>query len=321
MKTERRQLPSVDSLLSDARLKAFEHTFPRGLVLELVRQHLGQIRLSIGRGNPCPPFQEIVESVYAQVQALTHLSLRPVINATGVILHTNLGRAPLCQEAIAAMGLVSERYSNLEFDLDSGRRGSRQAHIERLLCQLTGAEGALVVNNNASVVLLALTALAKRREVIVSRGQAVQIGGGFRILDVMRQSGAKLVEVGTTNCTYVANYEQAISPKTAALLRVHPSNFRVFGFTHSVALEGLVALGQRYKLPVFDDLGSGCFLDTTEFGLNPEPMVQESVALSAGLVFFSGDKLIGGPPSGRHRRPEAPDRKAEAASAGAGDAD
>ena len=298
MKSELRQLPSVDSLLSDARLKAFEHTLPRGLVLELVRQHLDQIRLSISRGNPCPPFQEIVESVYAQVQALTHLSLRPVINATGVILHTNLGRAPLSQEAIAAMGLVSERYSNLEFDLDSGRRGSRQVHIERLLCQLTGAEGALVVNNNASVVLLALTALAKRREVIVSRGQAVEIGGGFRIPDVMRQSGAKLVEVGTTNCTYVADYEQAISPKTAALLRVHPSNFRVFGFTHSVALEELVALGQQYELPVFDDLGSGCFLDTTEFGLNREPMVQESVALGAGLVFFSADKLIGGPQAG-----------------------
>jgi L-seryl-tRNA(Ser) seleniumtransferase len=224
--------------------------------------------------------------------------MRPVINASGVILHTNLGRAPLSKEATAAMELVAVDYCNLEFDLDSGTRGSRNVHIEQLLCQLTGAEAALVVNNNASAVLLALTALAKRKEVIVSRGQAVEIGGGFRIPDVMRQSGAKLVEVGTTNCTYIDDYEQAISPSTAALLRVHASNFRVEGFVSSVTIEEMTALGSKRNLPVFDDLGSGCFLDTTVYGLAPEPMVQQSITLGVGLAFFSGDKLVGGPQAG-----------------------
>jgi L-seryl-tRNA(Ser) seleniumtransferase len=199
---------------------------------------------------------------------------------------------------MAAMNLAAKGYCNLEFDLDSGLRGSRDIHCEQLLCQLTGAEAALVVNNNASAVLLALTALAKRKEVIVSRGQAVEIGGGFRIPEVMRQSGAKLVEVGTTNCTYVADYEQAISPQTAALMRIHSSNFRVLGFTHSVTLEELVTLGHSHLVPVLDDLGSGCLLDTTRFGLDPEPMVQQSIALGVDLAFFSGDKLLGGTQAG-----------------------
>jgi len=196
------------------------------------------------------------------------------------------------------MDLASKGYCNLELDLESGIRGSRNTHIEQVLCQLTGAEAALVVNNNASAVLLALTALAKGREVIVSRGQAVEIGGGFRIPEVMKQSGAKLVEVGTTNSTYAQDFEQAIGQRTAALLRVHSSNFKIVGFTHVVTLEELVALGNRYDLPVFDDLGSGCFLDTTKFGLDPEPTVQQSISLGVGLAFFSGDKLVGGPQAG-----------------------
>jgi len=196
------------------------------------------------------------------------------------------------------MDIVAKGYCNLEFDLDSGVRGSRHTHIELILCQLTGAEAALVVNNNASAVLLGLTALAKKKEVIVSRSQAVEIGGGFRIPDVMRQSGAKLIEVGTTNCTYIADYEQAINPRTVALMRVHASNFRLTGFTHEVTFEELVAIGRQNDLPVLDDLGSGCFLDTTAFGLDPEPMVQQSVAAGAGLTFFSGDKLVGGPQAG-----------------------
>jgi len=199
---------------------------------------------------------------------------------------------------MAAMELISKGYANLEFDLESGRRGSRQVHIEGLLCQLTGAEAALVVNNNASAVLLALTALAKGKEVITSRGQAVEIGGGFRIPDVMRQSGAKLVEVGTTNCTYLSDYEQAITSRTAALLRVHSSNFQIVGFTQMVALEEMVQLGEQYDLPVLDDLGSGCLLDTARFGLNPEPKVQDSIAAGVGLALFSGDKLLGGPQAG-----------------------
>jgi len=189
-------------------------------------------------------------------------------------------------------------YTNLEIDLDSGKRGSRQVHIESVLCQLTGAEAALVVNNNASAVLLALSALAKGKEVIVSRGQAVEIGGGFRIPDVMRQSRAKLVEVGTTNRTYLSDYEEAITPHTAALLRVHSSNFRVVGFAQAVAIEELTQLGERYGLPVLDDLGSGCLVDTARFGLDPEPMVQQSIAVGVGLAMFSGDKLLGGPQAG-----------------------
>jgi L-seryl-tRNA(Ser) seleniumtransferase len=298
MKSDFRHLPSVDLVLSREQIGQLEKTYPHVLVVDFIRRHLEHLRLSIAAGNPCPPLDEIVESICAQVYALENPSLRPVINATGVVLHTNLGRAPLSEEATTAMDRVAKGYCNLEFDLNSGTRGSRHLHIESILCQLTGAEAALVVNNNASAILLALTALAKRREVIVSRGQAVEIGGGFRIPDVIRQSGAKLIEVGTTNCTYITDYEQGINPRTAALMRVHSSNFRVEGFTHFVALAELVTLGNHYGLPVFDDLGSGCFLDTTGFGLDPEPMVHQSVATGAVLVFFSGDKLVGGPQAG-----------------------
>jgi L-seryl-tRNA(Ser) seleniumtransferase len=224
--------------------------------------------------------------------------LRPLINATGVILHTNLGRAPLSKKAIAAMNDIAGGYSNLEFDVVKGVRGSRQIYIERLLCEVTGAEAGLVVNNNASAVLLGLSALAKRKEIIVSRGQAVEIGDSFRIPDVMRQSGAKLVEVGTTNCTYTRDYENAITDSTVALLRVHSSNFKVVGFTNETSIEELVAVGKRHNLPVFDDLGSGCFLDTTAYGLAAEPTVQRSISAGVGLAFFSGDKLVGGPQAG-----------------------
>ena len=298
MNNEFRQLPSVDRLLSEERIKQLEETYPHELLVNSVRQNLERERLSIAAGNTCPSIDEIIESITAQLREIESPSLRPVINATGVILHTNLGRAPLSQESITIMNTVARGYSNLEFDLDSGTRGSRHTHIERILCQLTGAEAALVVNNNASAVLLGLTALAKRKEAIVSRGPAIEIGGSFRIPDVMRQSGAKLIEVGTTNCTYAADYEQAITPRTEVLMRVHTSNFQLTGFTHSVTLEELVTLGQQHDLPVFDDLGSGCFLDTTVFGLAPEPMVQQSVATGAGLIFFSGDKLVGGPQAG-----------------------
>jgi len=298
MKSEFRSLPSVDKLISDERLKALEPSYPRPLVVEVVRQVLEESRLSISRGEPAPSSDDLVESVCGRVRTLGESSLRPVINATGVVLHTNLGRAPLSQEAIVAMEEASKGYANLEFDLDTGLRGHRDVHISSLLCRLTGAEDALVVNNNASAVLLALTALCKKKEVIVSRGQAVEIGGGFRIPDVMRQSGAKLIEVGTTNCTYVADYEQAATPRTAALLRVHSSNFKVVGFTEEVAIGDLVRLGDKNGLPVFDDLGSGCLLDTTRFGLSPEPKVQDSISAGAALAMFSGDKLLGGPQAG-----------------------
>jgi len=298
MDSEFRRLPSVDRIISEERIKGLQEIYPHALLVNSIRKQLENARSSIVAGNPCPSIDELVESISAQLRELESPSLRQVINATGVILHTNLGRAPLSRETMVAMDTIAKSYSNLEFDLDNNTRGSRHTHIELLLSQLSGAEAALVVNNNASAVLLGLTALAKRKEVIISRGQAVEIGGGFRIPDVMRQSGAKLVEVGTTNCTYAADYEQAISPHTAALMRVHSSNFKVTGFTHFVTLDDLVTLANLYDLPVLDDLGSGCFLDTTAFGLDQEPMVQTSIASGAGLVFFSGDKLMGGPQAG-----------------------
>ncbi|MCJ7516198.1 MAG: L-seryl-tRNA(Sec) selenium transferase [Dehalococcoidia bacterium] len=297
MESELRRLPSVDKVISDERIKQLGVHYPHDLIVDLVRRRLEEARLAIRDGNPSPSLDKIVNSIRSCAEELTQPSLQRVINAGGVILHTNLGRASLSKEATRAME-VAAGYCNLEFDLDSGARGSRDVHIEKLLCQLTGAEAAMVVNNNASAVLLALTVLAKRKEVIVSRGQAVEIGGGFRIPDVMRQSGAKLIEVGTTNCTYIDDYEQAISPRTAALLRVHASNFRVEGFTQSISLEDLVALGKKHDIPVLDDLGSGCLLDTTVFGLAAEPMVQQSVSLGVELACFSGDKLVGGPQAG-----------------------
>jgi len=240
----------------------------------------------------------IVQRIVATAASIYSPSLIPVINATGVIIHTNLGRAPLSASAMAAVEAVATGYANLEFDLEKGERGSRYTHVVRLLTHLAGTTAALVVNNNAAAVLLALSALAKGKEVIVSRGQAVEIGGGFRIPDIIRQSGCKLVEVGTTNRTNTNDYEQAISPRTAAVLRVHSSNFRIIGFTESVPLADLCRLAHARGLVVIDDLGSGSLLDTAAYGLAHEPMVQESVAAGADVVTFSGDKLLGGPQAG-----------------------
>ena len=298
MKKEFRSLPSVDKILSDERLVRCAEAYSRPTVLQVAREYLDEARVRLKDGEPAQSFDDIVTSICSRVSSLASPSLRPVINATGVILHTNLGRAPMSEETARAMAEASIGYANLEVDLDDGKRGSRQVHVESLLCRLTGAEAALVVNNNASAVLLALSALAKRKEVVVSRGQAVEIGGGFRIPDVMRQSGAKLVEVGTTNRTYISDYESAITSHTAALLRVHSSNFKVIGFTESVGIGDLVGLGKRHGIPVLDDIGSGCLIDTTRFGLEYEPLVQDSIKASVDLVMFSGDKLLGGPQAG-----------------------
>ena len=292
------RLPSVDKVLSDERINTLAQEYPHDLLVKTIRQSLDKVRRDIAAGKAYASLDDIVASVASQLKALEEPSLRPVINASGVIIHTNLGRAPLSEASLAAMQTVSRGYSNLEFSLDTGNRGSRNIHLEELLCKITGAEAALVVNNNASAVLLGLSALARRKEVIVSRGQAVEIGGGFRIPDVMRQSGAKLVEVGTTNCTYAADFEQAITTRTAAMMRIHSSNFRLVGFTSEVAIEELAEIGRKHELLVLDDLGSGCFLDTTTYGLAPEPMVQQSVAAGVPLMFFSGDKLVGGPQAG-----------------------
>jgi L-seryl-tRNA(Ser) seleniumtransferase len=293
-----RGLPSVDRLLADGRVSALTAEYGTATVTELARQQLDDLRREIAAGGPCPSFDDIASSLVERAASTLAPSLRPVINATGVIIHTNLGRAPLSDEALAAMAGVGRGYSNLEYDLEEGERGSRFVHLETALCRLTGAEAAIAVNNNASALLLALSALAQGREVIISRGQLVEIGGNFRIPDVMRQSGARLVEVGTTNRTYIRDYEDAISEETAAIMRVHASNFRLTGFTHSVPLAELAALAHERSLLLFDDLGSGCLLDTRPFGLAAEPTPQESLVAGVDLVLFSGDKLLGGPQAG-----------------------
>lgn len=298
METELRSLPSVDRVLNDARFSQSTQGYPRDIVANVIREKLEQVRQSILAGKSGASLDEIFAAVSSELGNIFMQGLRRVVNASGVILHTNLGRAPMSEESIAAMAAASRGYTNLEFDLASGNRGSRDFHAEGLLCRLTGAEAAFVVNNNAAAVLLGLTALTRRKEVIVSRGQAVEIGGGFRIPDVMRQSGAKLIEVGTTNRTYARDFAEAITPATAALMRVHSSNFRLVGFTSEVSLEELVTLGKKHNLLVLDDLGSGTLLDTGAFGLAPEPMVQQSVKACASLTFFSGDKLLGGPQAG-----------------------
>lgn len=297
-KSSFRGLPSVDKVISDKHIQNLKDQYSHETTVDVTRQYLERLRVSLSQGNPCPSFADITEEIASQIESLGTVGPRPVINATGVIIHTNLGRSPMSADALAAMKTVSEGYTNLEIDLENGKRGSRNVHVEQLLCQLTGAEDALVVNNNASAVLLTLSSLCKRKEVIVSRGHAVEIGGKFRIPDVMRQSSAKLVEVGTTNKTYLTDYEEAITSKTAALLRVHSSNFKVIGFTEEVNIEDMVKLGEWYGVIVLDDLGSGCLLDTTQYGLGNEPRPQDSIAVGTGLAMFSGDKLLGGPQAG-----------------------
>ncbi|MCR4407781.1 MAG: L-seryl-tRNA(Sec) selenium transferase [Anaerolineae bacterium] len=298
MFVELRKLPGVDRLLQEPAVQNLIQIYGRELVVEGLRHALDTARDQIRRGASCPPAEEIMIQAEGYLRALARPTLRPVINASGVIIHTNLGRAPLSEETRMAMLDAARGYTNLEYDLEAGQRGSRYVHAEQLLCRLTGAEAALVVNNNAGAVLLILTALAQGREVIISRSQLIEIGGGFRIPDVMRQSGAHLVEVGTTNRTHLHDYEEAIGPETAALMRAHHSNFRIIGFTAEVPLEDLVALAGEHGLLVFDDLGSGTLLDTAAFGLAHEPTMQESVAVGADIVSCSGDKLLGGPQAG-----------------------
>ena len=298
MTSPHRALPSVDRLAGDPRVQALIDSYSWEPVLALVRETLAESREAIGEGSSAPGFDDLAAAIEQRAEALWRPWPSPLINATGVVLHTNLGRAPLSAEAIEAAQRTAAGYSDLELDLDTGHRGSRQKHVSDLLCRLTGAEAALVVNNNASAVLLGLAALAAGKEVIVSRAEAVEIGGGFRIPDVLRQSGAALVEVGTTNRTYVRDFEAAITENTGAILSVHASNFRVVGFTHAPSLRELSELGARSGIPVLHDLGSGCLLDSARFGLAHEPMPQESVDAGASLAFFSGDKLLGGPQAG-----------------------
>jgi L-seryl-tRNA(Ser) seleniumtransferase len=298
MQDELRKLPSVERLLQNSEIQGCIRNWGRPLVLHSTRRVMDEARHQIGAGKPCPPLETLLDRVLVDVETTGQPTLRRVINATGVIIHTNLGRAPLSDDSRAAIGFVAQGYSNLEYDLTEGSRGSRYAHAEELLTLLTGAGGGLLVNNNAGALLLALTALASGKEVTISRGQLIEIGGGFRIPEVMQQSNARLVEVGTTNRTHASDYESAITEETALLMHVHYSNFRVLGFAQQVALSSLVEIAGQHGLLVIEDLGSGCLLDTSPYGLSHEPTVQEAIAQGADLVCFSGDKLLGGPQAG-----------------------
>jgi len=292
-----RHLPSVERLVRH--LEAAGTGLPRTLLADAARSVIATARAELLRGEArLLPLEDLAERALAEARRRAALTLRRAVNATGIILHTNLGRAPLPARAVDAVVEAAAGYSTLEVDLDTGRRGSRHQHAEPLLTHLTGAAAAVAVNNNAGAVLLALAALARDREVLVSRGELVEIGGSFRLPDVMAQSGARLVEVGTTNRTYAHDYERAITPQTALLLKVHRSNFTMDGFVHEVPAAELVAIGRRHGIPVMYDLGSGCLVDLRRRGLPYEPTVREAVEAGCDVVAFSGDKLLGGPQAG-----------------------
>lgn len=296
-----RKIPSVDELLAQPRLAGLTKRVDRNLVVEVARAVLADLRGRIAEDANWTAISvdgaSVEELISAQVEKILSRSLQPVINATGVILHTNLGRAPLPESVVDEFRRSATQYSNLEYDLEAGARGKRDVHTGGLLTRLTGAEAAIVVNNCAAAVLVTLAALARGGEAIVSRGELIEIGDGFRIPEIMEQSGAILREVGTTNRTHLADYENAINEKTRVFLRVHPSNFKVTGFTDKPRLEELVALSQRSGLPLVEDLGSGCLVDLSGHGVS-EPTVRQSVDAGVSVVMFSGDKLLGGPQAG-----------------------
>ena len=296
-----RQIPSVDELLLQPRLAALSKRVERSLVVEVARAVLSDLRTRITGDSNWTALglnaTSVEELISAEVERILSRSLQPVINATGVILHTNLGRAPLTVAAVEEFQRAATQYSNLEYDLEAGARGKRDVHTAELLTRLTGAEAAIVVNNCAAAVLVTLAALAHGGEVIVSRGELIEIGDGFRIPEIMEQSGVILREVGTTNRTHLADYENAINEKTRVLLRVHPSNFKVTGFTDKPSIEELVELSKRSGLPLVEDLGSGCLVDLSEYGVS-EPTVQQSIEAGVSAAMFSGDKLLGGPQAG-----------------------
>jgi L-seryl-tRNA(Ser) seleniumtransferase len=289
----------VDSLISGDAGKALAERYGRSAALDALRDALKDARENLREnGGIAVSYTSLIDAAAARLHRRFSPTLRPVINATGIIIHTNLGRAPLSDDAQHAIVEAAAHYSTLEYQLETGKRGSRLVHAEAVLSEVTGAEGALVVNNNAAALVLLLSALANGREVIISRGQLVEIGGGFRVPEVMEQSGAILREVGTTNRTRAADYERAITPETALLMRAHASNFKQVGFTESAPLAQMAQIAHKHGLLLVDDLGSGALLDTAQFGLEHEPTAQESVAAGADLVCFSGDKLLGGPQAG-----------------------
>ena len=295
-----RQIPKVDELMKQPALQQLCETVPAQKVTEAVRQILDDLRGGILNGTveELPSLEAICGLIVGDANKKAEYSLKKVINATGIILHTNLGRACISQRAAAAACEVAQSYSTLEYNLQAGRRGTRYSHVEELLCKLTGAESALVVNNNAAAVLLILSDMAQGGQVITSRGELVEIGGSFRVPDIMEACGAELKEVGTTNKTHLWDYDRAITEKTRALMKVHTSNYRIVGFSETPTLVELVELGHSRGLPVIEDLGSGCLVDLQQFGILGEPTVQDSVRAGVDVVSFSGDKLLGGPQAG-----------------------
>lgn len=297
-KTLLSSLPKVDAILNDKNISSIKD-IPRNIVLDGIRETIDDYRKNILEGSINSfIYEDIVKDALIKIKKKNSMHLKRLINATGTVLHTNLGRAVLAKSAIDAVVNIASRYSNLEFDLEKGERGSRYSHVEELICKITGAEAAMVVNNNAAAVLLVLSTLCKGKEAIVSRGQLVEIGGSFRVPAVMEQSGAKLVEVGTTNRTHLYDYENAISENTGVILKVHQSNYKILGFTEEVSIEELMKLGNRYNIPVIEDIGSGVFVDMSKYGLTYEPTVQESIKKGIDVVTFSGDKMLGGPQAG-----------------------
>jgi L-seryl-tRNA(Ser) seleniumtransferase len=297
------KLPSVDRILEIVKTKSFSENIPKSVIVRSIRVVIENLRSQILSGNQEMTEKSlldtvVLEKVKANMQKAMAPNLIRVVNATGVVVHTNLGRSLLAADTLENLAIIAGTYSNLEFDLETGKRGSRYSCVEDILCEISGAEAAMVVNNNAGAVLLCLETIARGRKVIVSRGELVEIGGSFRIPDVMERSGGILKEVGTTNRTHVHDYQNAIDDDTALLLKVHKSNYSIVGFSAEVSLKELVELGKEYHLPVMEDLGSGTFIDFSEYGLLKEPTVQESVATQADVITFSGDKLLGGPQAG-----------------------
>ena len=299
-----KHLPKIDEILMILKKQGFFAGAAKEIIKETCRAVVGELRERILDGTEnlkewrMPPAERVAGRVRERIESLHQYRLRRVINATGIILHTNLGRSPLCPEAVARITEVSRGYSNLEFDLHKGQRGLRYDHVQEILCTLTGAEDALVVNNNAAAVLLVLNTLAAGKEAIVSRGELIEIGGEFRIPEVMEKSGVQLREVGATNRTHLKDYEKAISEKTGLILKVHTSNYKIVGFTEEIALPALVALGKKHGIPVMDDLGSGCLVELDRHGLDREPTVSDALQTGVDVVTFSGDKLLGGPQAG-----------------------
>ena len=315
-------IPKVDRVLGWPQISALLEIHPRPELLAAVRTVLDLLRDRVrnGAGAEALEPEGITARIASELTSRSRPSLQPVINGSGVVVHTNLGRSPLADEAETAIHTVSAGYSNLEFDLQTGERGSRYTHVEGLICELTGAEAALVVNNNAAAVILALSSLARGREVIISRGELVEIGGSFRVPDVMRQSGADMVEVGTTNRTHIGDFRNAITDATALLLKVHTSNFSIVGFTADVPVAEMASLGREAGLPVMLDAGSGCLIDLSPYGICGEPTIRQYLEAGADVVTFSGDKLLGGPQAGLDRRQPPFCRTDEAAPPAAGPA-